>query len=69
MLRYSLTKAKVWEWYGTVWAISDPYVGMLWEDKVAIWDWYGAKFYQIFNYGKCVGRKFEAAYFMGKLWE
>ena len=24
MLTYTLTKAKVWKWYGIVWAISDP---------------------------------------------
>ena len=33
---------------------------MVWEGKMVIWNWYGAKFYQIFNFGKCVGRKFEA---------
>ena len=22
--KHALTKAKVWKWYGTVWAISDP---------------------------------------------
>ena len=27
----TLTKAKVWERYGKVWAIYDPYVGMIWD--------------------------------------
>jgi hypothetical protein len=38
---YSLTKAKVWERYGKVWAIYDPYVGMIWDSIDIIWDWYG----------------------------
>ena len=65
----TLTKAKVWEWYGTAWTISDPQMGMVWEGNLGIWNWYGAKFYQIFNYGTCMGRKQKASYFMGNLWE
>jgi hypothetical protein len=38
---YSLTKAKVWERYGKVWAIYDPYVGMIWDSIDIMWDWYG----------------------------
>ena len=34
----SLTKEKVWEWYGKGWAISDPYVEMVWEGWVMIWN-------------------------------
>ena len=37
----SLTKAKVWERYGKVWAIYDPYVGMIWDSIDIMWDWYG----------------------------
>ena len=37
----TLTKEKVWEWYGKVWAVSDPYVGMVWEGWMVIWNWYG----------------------------
>ena len=39
--KIALTKAKVWERYGKVWAIYDPYVGMIWESIDIIWDWYG----------------------------
>jgi hypothetical protein len=38
---YTLTKAKVWERYGKVWAIYDPYVGMIWDSIDIMWDWYG----------------------------
>ena len=34
----TLTKEKVWEWYGKGWAISDPYVEMVWEGWVMIWN-------------------------------
>jgi hypothetical protein len=37
----TLTKAKVWERYGKVWAIYDPYVGMIWDSIDIMWDWYG----------------------------
>jgi hypothetical protein len=37
----ALTKAKVWERYGKVWAIYDPYVGMIWDSIDIMWDWYG----------------------------
>ena len=52
----SLTKAKVWEWYGKTWAIYGPYLEMVWEGWVMIWNSYGAKCYQILRYGKCMGR-------------
>ena len=39
--KLSLTKAKVWERYGKVWAIYDPYVGMIWDSIDIMWDWYG----------------------------
>ena len=35
---YTLTKEKVWEWYGKGWAISDPYVEMVWGGWVMIWN-------------------------------
>jgi molybdopterin/thiamine biosynthesis adenylyltransferase len=38
---FALTKAKVWERYGKVWAIYDPYVGMIWDSIDIMWDWYG----------------------------
>jgi hypothetical protein len=31
LFNVTLTKAKVWERYGKVWAIYDPYVGMIWD--------------------------------------
>jgi hypothetical protein len=34
----TLTKAKVWERYGKVWAIYDPYVGMIWDSIDIMWD-------------------------------
>ena len=37
----TLIKAKVWERYGKVWAIYDPYVGMIWDSVDIMWDWYG----------------------------
>jgi hypothetical protein len=36
-----LKESKVWERYGKVWAICDPYVGMIWDSIDIIWDWYG----------------------------
>ena len=27
----TLTKNKIWEWYGKAWAICGPYVGIVWE--------------------------------------
>jgi hypothetical protein len=38
---FGSTKTKVWERYGKVWAIYDPYVGMIWDSIDNIWDWYG----------------------------
>ena len=43
----SLTKQKVWEWYGKFWAINGPYVEMIWDGWVTIWNWHGTKFCQI----------------------
>ena len=34
----TLTKKKLWEWYGKAWAIHGPYVGMVWVDQVMIWN-------------------------------
>ena len=42
---------------------------MVWEDWVKIWNWYGAQFCHILTYGKCMGRKADAIYCMGELWE
>ena len=38
VLLSALIKEKVWEWYGKGWAISDPYVEMVWEGCVMIWN-------------------------------
>ena len=42
--KYSLTKQKVWEWYGKSWAIYGPYVEVIWEGWVTIRSSYGTKF-------------------------
>ena len=67
--RCTLTKEKVWEWYGKTWAIYEQYLGMVWEGWMKIWNWYGAQFFHILMYGKFMGRKADAIHCMGKLWE
>ena len=37
----SKSMGKIWERYGKVWAIYDPYVGMIWDSIDIMWDWYG----------------------------
>lgn len=64
----ALTKEKVWLWYGKGWAISDPYLEMLWEGIMMIWNWYGSSFCQISRCGKCMGKNLDGICYMGELW-